>query len=574
MNYRNIGYSAALSTNKTEAYKVASYLRLSCEDGDKEESDSITNQRSLIAEYMKGKTDLTFIEEFADDGYSGTSFDRPAFLRMVEEAKAHRINCIIVKDLSRLGRDYIESGRYLEKVFPMLGVRFIAILDNYDSLKDDESGPGQLMLAFKNIFNESYCRDISMKIRSQLDVKRRNGLFIGSFAVYGYKKDPEDKNHLLIDDYPAMIVRHIFKLKLNGFNAHRIADKLNEIGAMTLLEYKRSCGQNFNGGFRSGSSPKWSAASVLRILSNETYTGTMVQNKMKKISYKINECRKVPPEDWIRVEGTHEAIIPRPVFDAVQEIMRLGTRTSPSNDKIYPFSGIIKCGNCGGNLIRRNGYRRADGETAHWFICSTYKNKKNCSPHNVSENIIESVVLKAVRNQAAMLFESEQVIGEIGNLSENSTDTSIYDSRIRKAEEEERKYLNLKMRLYRDMREGIVSQEEYMDMLERFTEKAEAARARKEMTQESRWMMPDGCVNKSGRRANFEAARGITELDRNTVVTLIDKVIVHSRDNIEVVFRYADEMANYAAFTQECADRGTDKAVSTDEAEAAGGTVA
>ncbi|MDO4321570.1 MAG: recombinase family protein [Lachnospiraceae bacterium] len=548
MDYQN-NRSTLNSSSGAASYRVASYLRLSREDGDKAESDSIANQRTLIAEFLKGKTDMVITEEFADDGYSGTSFDRPAFQRMIEAAKAHRINCIVVKDLSRLGRNYIESGRYLEKVFPMMGVRFIAILDNYDSAKDDESG--QLLLAFKNIFNDGYCRDISMKIRSQLDVKRRNGQFIGSFAAYGYKKDPENKNRLLVDEYPAEIVQHIFKLKLNGFNARRIAEKLNELGALTPLEYKRSCGQNFNGGFRSGKSPKWSATSVLRILSNEIYTGTMVQNKMKKINYKIKECREVPPTDWIRVEGTHEAIIPRAIYDAVQEAGRLDTRTPPMQNKIYPFSGIIKCGGCGENLIRRNAYRRADGEMVHWYTCSTYKYTKGCSPHSIPERIIGPIVLKAVQEQTSVLLEAEGVLEEISRLSACRSSVHIYDNQIGEAEAEERRYLDLKTRLYQDMRDGIVSCEEYVDMSGRFSEKAEAARAKKKRLEEIRQTALTRCSDEPQWLSNFKAARDVIELDRNTVITLINKVIVHDKENIEVVFRYADEMANYVALTQE-----------------------
>lgn len=313
--------------------KVAAYLRLSREDGDKVESDSITNQRSLIQDYLKNQQNMILVDEFVDDGYSGTSFDRPAFMRMIEAAKRKNIDCIIVKDLSRLGRNYIESGRYLERTFPALGVRFISILDNYDSEINDESG--QLMIAFKNIFNDAYCRDISMKIRSSLDSKRKNGEFIGSFASFGYKKDEGNHNHLVIDEYAAEIVQHIFRMKLAGYNVRRIMNKLNELGVPTPLQYKRMCGEKFNSGFRSKESPSWSMTTVMRILKNEIYTGTMVQNKMKKINYKIKESRAVKESEWMRVEGKHEAIIPTAIFTAVQELFEIDTRTAPNQDIFY-----------------------------------------------------------------------------------------------------------------------------------------------------------------------------------------------------------------------------------------------
>ena len=194
---------------------AADYLRLSREDGDKLESDSIRNQRSLINDFVKQHPEITLVDEYVDDGYSGTNFERPAFKRLIEDVKKKKINCIIVKDLSRLGRNYIETGRYLEKIFPFLGVRFIAVTDHYDSAAELDDAD-QIIVPFKNLINDAYCRDISIKIRSQLDVKRKNGQFIGSFAGYGYQKDPENKNHLIIDEYAADIVRYIFNLKMDG----------------------------------------------------------------------------------------------------------------------------------------------------------------------------------------------------------------------------------------------------------------------------------------------------------------------------------------------------------------------
>ena len=315
---------------------AADYLRLSREDGDKLESDSIRNQRSLINDFVKQHPEITLVDEYVDDGYSGTNFERPAFKRLIEDVKKKKINCIIVKDLSRLGRNYIETGRYLEKIFPFLGVRFIAVTDHYDSAAESDDAD-QIIVPFKNLINDAYCRDISIKIRSQLDVKRKNGQFIGSFAGYGYQKDPENKNHLIIDEYAADIVRYIFNLKMDGYSSQRIAEKLNEMGVLPPMEYKRSCGMNYNSGFRSGAKPKWAVTTVNRILTNELYTGTMVQGKNRKINYKVKECRPVAEENWIRVEKTHEAIIAEEIFQYVQSLMELDTRTAPEEESVYIF---------------------------------------------------------------------------------------------------------------------------------------------------------------------------------------------------------------------------------------------
>ena len=288
---------------------AADYLRLSKDDGDKAESDSIRNQRNLITGFVEQHKEIRLVDEYIDDGYSGTNFERPAFQRMLEDAKKNRINCIIVKDLSRLGRNYIETGRYLEKIFPLLGVRFIAINDHYDSA-DEANDSDQIIVPFKNLINDAYCRDISIKIRSQLDVKRKNGQFIGSFAGYGYLKDRDNRNHLIVDEYAAEIVKVIFKMKIDGFSSQRIAAKLNGMGVHPPMEYKRLCGMKYNSGFRSGSDPKWGVTSVNRILRNEVYTGTMVQGKTRKINYKVKQSCPIEEENWIKVENTHEAIIP------------------------------------------------------------------------------------------------------------------------------------------------------------------------------------------------------------------------------------------------------------------------
>ena len=229
-------------------------------------------------------------------------------------------------DLSRFGRNYIETGRYLERIFPFMGVRFIAINDHYDSAEENDD-KGRILIPFNNLINDTYCRDISMRVRSHLDVKRKEGQFIGSFAGYGYQKDPKDKNHLIIDEYAAGIVQEIFKLKLNGMSAQHIANHLNELGVLPPNEYKRASGFNYTCGFRAGLNQKWTVVSVNRILKNESYTGTLIQGKRRKINYKIKKSQDVGTENWIRVEGTHDAIISRGEFQQVQQLMELDSHT-------------------------------------------------------------------------------------------------------------------------------------------------------------------------------------------------------------------------------------------------------
>lgn len=290
-------------TNRA-ADKVGLYLRLSRDDGDKAESDSIHSQRDLLMDFISRYRVFRFKREYVDDGYSGTNYDRPAFLRMMEDAQKGVINCIMVKDLSRLGRNYIETGRYLERIFPSMGLRLIAVNDNYDTF-DKNSNDNEIVVPFKNLINDAYCRDISIKIRSHLDVKRKDGQFIGSFAMFGYEKDSANKNHLVIDEDAARVVELIFQYRLNGLSAQRIADKLNELGFQPPYEYKRKRGFNYNSGFKSADKAKWTRDTVTRLLGSEMYTGTMVQGRTKRINYKVKKSLPIDPEDWIRVENTH-----------------------------------------------------------------------------------------------------------------------------------------------------------------------------------------------------------------------------------------------------------------------------
>lgn len=259
------------------------YYRISNDDGDlvvsgKGESNSISNQRSLIEDYVKDKPEIILCEERVDDGFSGVDFRRPAFLQMMEDVKAGKTNCIIVKDLSRFGRNYIEVGRFVQKIFPYLGVRFIAVNDNYDSANGNDA-EDSIMLPFKNLMNDSYSRDLSVKVRSQFEIKRKKGEFIGSFAVYGYKKNPENKNQLVVDAYAAGVVRDIFRWRLSGMSNEKIAERLNDQGVLSPAEYKRSLGLRYQSGFHVEGQAMWSPVAIGRILSNQTYLGWVVQGK-------------------------------------------------------------------------------------------------------------------------------------------------------------------------------------------------------------------------------------------------------------------------------------------------------
>ena len=320
-------------------YEAADYLRLSKEDGDfslssdKLESDSISSQRSIIQRFVAQTPNIKLVAEYCDDGYTGTNFDRPDFQKMMEAVKAGKINCIIVKDLSRFGRDYIDAGKYIEKIFPQLGVRFIAVNDHIDTL--NYSTGDSLIVPVKNFLNDSYSRDISIKVRSNFESRRRNGEFVSNYTAYGYLRDPNDKTKLIVDEVAGGIVREIFRWKIEGMSPGTIAEKLNARGVLAPSEYKRSIGIKFKTSFQSGARSKWVAASVKRILNNEVYTGVLIQGRRTTPSHKVKKVILKDESEWSRVEHNHEAIIPLREFQLVQDLMQEDGRRAPNADTVY-----------------------------------------------------------------------------------------------------------------------------------------------------------------------------------------------------------------------------------------------
>ena len=441
--------------------------------------------------------------------------------------------------MSRLGRNYIETGKYLDRVFPQKEVRFIAINDNYDSA--NENGEvDQIVVPFKNLINDAYCRDISIKIRSQLDVKRKNGKFIGSFAGYGYQKDPKDKNHLIIDEYAANIVRMIFDMKLEGYSAGTIAEHLNNAGILTPMEYKRSCGLNFNSCFQISTNPVWHPNTVTRILKNEVLTGTSVQGKNRKINYKVKESRPVAEGEWIRVPDSHEAIIPKQIFDSVQNLLLLDTRTAPESEQVDIFSGLIRCGDCGQNMVRRCSNKK--GKKYYYYHCTTYKNKRGCSAHLISVDRLYELALWQIQDQIKRLVSAENILKAADNIPAEQFQTKSLTQQLCALNSEIDRYTDLKEKLYQDMTDQVISKEEYKELHFRFSRKiAEAQKAKSEMEEQKSRLLQSGLSDQRWLE-EFKQYRNIQALDRKIVTALIDRIIVYDKNRIEIRFNYMDEM--------------------------------
>ena len=303
------------------------YLRISkSEKKDTKESDSIANQRKIILKYIHEHDELEIIQEWLDDGMTGSNFCRPGIQKLLFAAKQHTIDCVIVKDLSRFGREYIQTGYYIQEFFPQNGIRFISVCDQFDSL-NSVFMESSLLLPIMNILNDGYCQDISKKVRWQQEVKRKDGDFIGAFCTYGYEKEKENTNHLVIDKPAAKTVGFIFLWYLQGKSAAEIARELNRRGICSPYAYKKSKSSHYHTSFARSEKPLWSAVAVRRILDNEMYTGVLLQGKSRKINYKLQKRVLVPKEEWIRVEGVVPAIISKEMFQKVQKLRERRKKT-------------------------------------------------------------------------------------------------------------------------------------------------------------------------------------------------------------------------------------------------------
>ncbi len=534
---RAIKSKGAANMSKINSYNACIYARLSRDDGDKLESDSIINQKALIRDFLSKHPEIHAVSEKTDDGYSGVNFDRPAFQEMMEDIRSGKINCVVVKDLSRFGRNYIEAGNYIERVFPFLGVRFIAINDNYDSLDRNQSD--SLIIPFKNLINDAYCKDISVKIRSQLEIKRKKGQFIGAFAAYGYLKDEEDHNKLVVDTYASEIVRAIFKWKIQGMSQGRIANKLNMQGVLCPMEYKLSLGMKVQTNFRVHKKALWSSKTVTRILTNEIYTGVLVQGKVGTPNYKIKKIMPRDEADWIRVEGVIPVIIDRDMFDSVQMILAKDIRIAPEEDVVYPLSGFVKCADCGQNMVRKS--YNAGGKSYSYFICSTRKAGKGCSTHSISEEKLMDVVLQMVSKQIDSVCEMEKMLDIVDSLPEKQANVFNYDAQVVKLKEEIERNKSFKLRLYENLQEGLIGQDEYFLFKKSYAAKIAEAEAAIMAIEDEREQAVSRNRDSLSWMETFKKYRNITSVNRSMVVDLIRQVNVFEGGRVEVVFRHADE---------------------------------
>lgn len=522
MEYRTIGSALA------GGYRAAVYCRLSKDDDLQGESASIANQRDMLEKYCE-KQGWEVVAVYQDDGFTGLNMERPDLQRMLRAIERRQINLVITKDLSRLGRNYLQTGHLIEDFFPRNGVRYIAMNDGIDTLRDNND-----IAPFKNILNEMYSKDISKKVHSSYLLKAQKGQFTGCLAPFGYRKDPEDKNHLLIDEETAPIVRLIFGYALNGHGPNYIRRRLEEEKIPCPTWWNRERGLRNTRTKWEKKDPEngrymWDFSVIKDLLMNPVYTGAIASQK-KDYRFKIGTIGEKKPEDWIVVEGQHEPLIDRMSFDIVQNKLKSRQRPGQTNE-ISLFAGLIKCGECGKSLTVR--YTNAK-HPQRIYSCKTYNafGKNHCTQHRIDYDTLYSHVLRKIRECArAALMDGEAVTDRLTNTceAEQREQREAMERSLTRDEERIEVLDKMVMRLYEDMIAGRISEQNFNTMLEKTqTEQTEL----KTKVSEGRKRLSDEVQLANDAKQWVEAIQeyaNITELDAATLNRLIKEIVVHER---------------------------------------------
>ncbi|AEE16454.1 recombinase family protein [Treponema brennaborense] len=521
-------------------WNLAKYIRLSKEDLNrgKDDSNSVTNQKNLLDDYYRQHLDeFESAETYVDDGCTGTDTNRADFQRLLADIYAKKVNCVIVKDLSRLSRNYTDAGSLIENLFVQMNVRFISLAEGVDSYLNPDS-VSSILVPITNVMNDQYCYQTSKKIRQVFDYKKRNGEFIGSYAPYGYIKDPNDKHALLVDHEAAEVVKQIFSMCLSGMTVRAIVNHLNDHGVMCPSVYKQSQGLKYkcpNG----QTQPMWSTITISNMLKNPVYVGDMAQGRNRVKSYKIHKIEAVPEKDWIVVPNTHEPIIDREAFEKVKQLLKRDTRTSPKQKQLYLFSGFLRCADCGRAMSRI-----ASKELYVYYQCGTYKSlsKKACTMHSIKSTRLEAAVLYAIRQQVHLAVSYSAIVSKI-NLAPLKKSQSIRLNELITAKEKElTKIMRYKQALYQDWKDGHITHNDYRHMSEDYEQQNEAIGTVIANLKKERDELENGIDTENPFLATFRKYENIDKLTREILIELVDHIKVYEGGDISIRFKFADEL--------------------------------
>ena len=512
------------------SFKVGLYIRLSRDDGNIE-SDSIVSQRSLLNQYVK-ENNYIVVDEYVDDGFSGTNFDRPSFKRMIKDIELGKINMIITKDMSRLGRDYIGTGELIEKYFPNNNIRYIAINDGIDTFIDNTNND---IAPFKAIMNDMYAKDISKKIKSSLHSRMKDGLYVSGRCPFGYMKDPNNKNHLIVNEEQASVVKLIFDLALKGNTYHFIAQELTKRKIKTPASYynyvwNKNC---INEKCISQEYGVWVDTTIKAILTNRIYTGDAVQGKTKKINYKLKKTIKNNPDDYIIVENTHEAIIDRDTFNYVQTLLPKNVKR-PEKKRFYLLDGLLYCGDCKHRITIR--YQNKTGRS--YTTCDyyrTYSKYHVCTTHTNNYEVLESVILDNIREVCKKYIDKSKIKESINNIEFEDNSLKI-KKEIESLEITNNKLTESLDKAYMDRLKGIIDEEQYLRVSENI--KTEIDNNKKNIDNLKNEQIEENKIDNKQIEKYINEFLSLDNPTRELIINLVEKIYIYQDKTIDIIFTF------------------------------------
>lgn len=550
---RNAGAAAPVTKNDTaEFYSTAIYARLSVENSGKDDDgDSIDNQIHFCKEYLKTVGDLRLYDIYEDNGEKGTRFDRPEFQRLMDDIRSGAVRCVVVKDLSRFGRNYLEAGEYLEKIFPFLGVRFISITDGYDSLLSPDA-EGALMVPLKNMINDAYAKDISRKIITSFRARQERGEFLPAFPPYGYVKSKTRQYRYEPDPVTAPFVKLIFEWKADRVSHSEICKRLNEMGAITPSRRKVELGIWKAEKYKH---TVWYGRTILDILQNRTYTGCLVYGRMKKSLYQGIKLHRTKQEEQIILPNMHEAIVSEELFDKVQQIFedarnemhRKMEESETARENITNlFKGKIYCGDCGKRMRFIKGQSRKTKEYLYpHYMCGGYidSGMRRCSKHTTPYDKVKDAVFKAIQGQLYIALEQEKLLQRLKGSTVERDLLEQYDGQYRAALREVDQLTSRREKLFEHFTEGILDEEEYRFAKEKYAEQAAVLEKKLAAARERKQQLTDVLSGNSKWLQALRCADGAEKVDQKMAAELIDRIRIFEECRIEVTFNYCEDKA-------------------------------
>ena len=529
------------------------YGRLSVLDNGKVDGEPIESQIAIIEQYVAGHPELKIVERYIDNGYTGTNFDRPNWERMMADVKSGRINCIIVKDLSRLGRNYIETGRFLERICPKLGIRFISVNDNYDTA--EIKSQDEFAASLKNIVNDYYAKDISLKSGSALKAKRQRGEYIGSYAPHGYLKDPSNKNHLIINPETAPVIQQIYQWRAEGLGYGTITRMLNERGIPSPGRYRFEHGIVTNNN-KKGSSLLWNRHALTDILRNIVYIGHLAQGKCTASLARGIPVHRTPESEWDIVYHTHDPIITEELFNQVQEINRSRADAYnanygacshlPKGDN--PYRERLVCADCGTQMKLYRNLSKNHKKAYFTYICPTYEEHQElrCTKKTIRSNDLDAMVLKTLKIQMELFCDAQQVLERLSK-KQPKFPAHTEENELQQLEQQVKRKQGYATSLYADYRTGLLTREEYTFARGKYQEEVAALQGRISQLQERLNLTSQVSDCAKSWMALIEQYKSAEIVSRELVTAFISEIRLSADGSIKVSFLFQDELSRIRA---------------------------